>query len=668
MAEKYGHPLNFSNQKYFLEQAKRFTDDPTSLEKDWLAFFQGVEFSNKSDTEPVTAPLQQAAPNDAKLLFLIEAYKRHGHLSAKFNPLEDPDGIHPLLQLDRYGLSQKDLNQVFPTFGYLPKEKALLGEVVERLQKIYMGPIGFECSHLDNVEMEDWLHDKVRDINGELNAADQESVLRELFKAKYLEDFLQKKFLGAKRFSLEGGESFMPIMHEIIDAAAENGCDSAVIGMAHRGRLNILTNLLGKPYTVLLQEFDAKTMPKLSTGMGDVKYHRGYSSVVTTRSGKKIKMDLAANPSHLESVDPVMLGKAKALQVQKGNASSVLPIMIHGDASVAGQGVVYESMQLSDIKGYSVGGTIHIVINNQIGFTAEPEESRSTRYCTDIAKGFGSPVFHVNGEDPAACLQAARLAFEVRHRFGVDVFIDMYCHRLYGHNEADEPRFTNPKVYKLIKERDHIYKAFRGRVESDKKVPMDRVEAIENDFKDELKGALAQVKSGEIDAEDPVYSKEKVNFDLVDTSVKMDDLLKYGKAISTIPKDFAAHPKIRKLVEERGVHVADDPEKPVIDWATAESLAYASLVAEGKAVRISGQDSKRGTFSHRHAVLIDQELQATYCPLAHVKEGQGPFEVYSSALSEYAVMGYEFGYSLNSPNSLVIWEGQFGDFANGATD
>lgn len=661
MPENHSQPLNFSNQRYFLEQAKKYHSDPSSLDSDWLAFFQGVEFTGvKESDRAVSSPVGATmGALEAKALFLIEAYKRYGHLLARFNPMIDPIDHHHLLSLERFGITSGDLHQVVPSFGCLPEERVLLSLLIERLRLIYCSSLGYECYNLDNHELEEWFHQRVQAVNHQGSKEDQFFAASELYKTKALEDFLQKKFLGAKRFSLEGGEAFIPMLLEIFDQAAASGATNAVIGMAHRGRLNVLANVMGKPYATLFREFNTSALPLVYRGKGDVKYHKGYTSTLKTRSGKAIDLSLAANPSHLESVDPVMMGMVKALQNQYGGERFVLPIMVHGDASIAGQGVVYESMQLSQIHGYTVGGSIHIIINNQIGFTATPEESRSTRYCSDIAKAFGAPVIHVNGEDPIACLEAARIAFETRSRFGVDVFIDMNCHRLYGHNEGDEPRFTNPKLYQKIKDKEHLYKSFKAVVQND------NIEEMEQQFNQLLEKAFDEAKQ-EVKEPSGAAEREIESFDRVETGVELEKLRKLGEKISFIPSDFTPHPKIKKIIEERGSVAKAPSTEKVVDWAIAEMLAYASLVDEGNPVRLSGQDAKRGTFSHRHAVLVDQEREVLHVPLAHIRKGQATFEVYSSALSEYAVMGYEFGYSLNCPKGLIIWEGQFGDFANGA--
>ncbi len=431
MAKVSGSAINFGNQSFVLQQLEIYLKNPEELDPEWSAFFKGMEFASSSSSG---------------ISDLSEIFKKEGHLVATVNPMKEPS---------------RDLSR-FQGDG--------------ELQKIYCGNTSYECYNIENKSLENWFHQEVQKGKGEFTSEQWEGVVKEFFKAKYLEEFLQKNFLGAKRFSLEGGESFMPMMHALFECAANAGYQTGVIGMAHRGRLNVLCNLLKKPYSKLFKEFNTKVIPDDLVGLGDVKYHKGYTSLFHAKGGETIELSLLSNPSHLESIDPVVLGYAKGLP------GKTLPVMIHGDASVAGQGVVYETLQCSNLKGYSVGGTLHIVINNQVGFTAEPEESRSTRYCTDIAKGFGIPVIHVNAEDAPACVRAVELAFEVRDRFASDVFIDLNCMRVYGHNEADEPRFTNPLLYKKIAERGDLYE----KLKNESRLDPGWITSMENAFKAEL--------------------------------------------------------------------------------------------------------------------------------------------------------------------------------------
>jgi 2-oxoglutarate dehydrogenase E1 component len=650
MAEKRAQPIGYSNQEYFLQRLEQYEKDPLSVDSDWRAFFQGMEFTRGKGEE------QEKSPKEGRLFGLIDAYKRYGHLAADFNPLYENKKTHPHLSLEKWGLS-KEMDQLFPTFGYLEEKEAPLAKILKRVQEIYTGKIGFECYNIEDTALEEWFHERLKKISTSLSKEGEAFVARELFQAKYLEEFLQRKFLGAKRFSLEGGEAFIPMIQEIFSLAAEGGYEMGVIGMAHRGRLNVMTNVLKKPYRELFHEFNTNEFPPVSNGMGDVKYHKGYKTKIKTRSGKSIQLLLASNPSHLESVDPVVVGMVKGMEMKNEGKIKILPVLVHGDASVAGQGVVYETLQLSKIEGYEVSGALHIVINNQLGFTAVPKESRSTRYCTDIAKAFGLPVIHVNGDDPLACLEAARIAFEARDKFHVDLFIDMYCHRLWGHNEADEPRFTNPNIYEQIKKKGDLYQSY---ISKNSHFSEKDVEEMQKEFKETLEKEFKE--AGPIKESLNSIPKKRD----VETKVSVERLKEIGEKITTLPKDFTPHSKLDKHLVERKEAIYGKVDEKNIDWATAEALAYATLLEEGFHVRLSGQDSKRGTFSHRHAVLVDQKNENPYIPLNHVKEGQPPFSVFSSALSEYAVMGFEFGYSLGWEEALVIWEGQFGDFANGA--
>lgn len=661
MRENRATPINFSNQGYILEVYEIYKKNPEAVEGEWKAFFQGMEFNAQGDTG-------SQATGDLRVRFLLDRYKKYGHLLSDISPMNRPPIECKHLTLNNLGFSQADLKTVFPTCGILSKSEAPLQEIIDRLKSIYCGQISYECYNIENSDLEDWFHKMLLAPHPQPSQEEYHFLLTELFRAKELENFLQKKFLGAKRFSIEGAETFLPMIKELFALAAKKGYSKGVIGMAHRGRINLLSNLMGKPYQELFQEFNPKKSPpqdpsqdpSQDSGMGDVKYHKGYRSQMKTRLGDSIELILASNPSHLESVDPVVLGIAKAWQVL-APSEKLLPVLIHGDASIAGQGVVYESEQLSKIKGYSVGGCVHIVINNQVGFTATAEETRSTRYCTDIAKTFGAPVIHVNSENPLSCIRAVGIAFEARDRFGTDVFIDLQCHRLWGHNEADEPMFTNPDLYKKIKEKDHIYKSFSKTLLNNGSIGKDFIEQMEKGITTELSLAFdnaanksefqpAKQKSAPVSIQPP--SKEK--------------LLSLITKLFTIPENFNAHPKIVKLYEERRQSFASSNDNTLVGWATAELLAYGVLLEKNIHIRISGQDSIRGTFSHRHARIIDQESQNIYTPLEHISDKQASIVIYNSPLSEFAVMGFEFGYSITHPNSLVIWEAQFGDFANGA--
>ncbi len=672
--DNFSGPINFGNQEYIQKLLEDYRRDPSSVAQDWSAFFQGVDFANLNrDGLSSTAKTSSigGGSDDLRIKVLVNSYRKYGHLMANTNPMLPPLQEPTELSLSTLGFDVSELTKPFPTLGLSRQTILPLESIIHRLRELYSSTISYETDHIESGEFRDWIHSRIASLSGEVDKEFYRHLILKLFKAKEFELFLQKKFLGAKRFSIEGGETFLPMMDELLNLAAWNKYKSCVIGMAHRGRLNLLCNLLNKPYSDLFREFEGSGLPTENEGLGDVKYHKGYEHEVMTRSLQAIQTVLAANPSHLESVDPVVLGITLAKQKQTGGVDSVLPILIHGDASVAGQGVVYETLQLLNIKGYSVGGCIHIVINNQIGFTAEPEETRSTRYCTDIAKAFSVPIIHVNAEDPVACIKAVVLAFEARHRFKTDVFIDLNCHRLFGHNESDEPRFTNPKLYQKIKEKDHIYKLFSTQLISKGVVLDQEVVQMEKEVEQELTKAFEEVSHREPPKNPHIIEElneksKRVTFQEVTTKISKEKFLRLAEKITYIPQEFMAHPKIRKLFESRYSELKGDLDHPVIDWASAELLAYASLVEEGFHVRLSGEDSKRGTFSHRHAAVVDQEKGELYIPLTKISPTQAPFEVYSSPLSEFAVMGFDYGYSLAYPKSLVIWEGQFGDFVNGA--
>ncbi len=675
--DDFFNPINFGNQEYIEHLLEQYQRDPTAITGDWGAFFQGVEFVSSSKptiSAPSQARTDSNAPSDLRIRALIDSYRKYGHLLADINPMTLPPVEVKELSLSTLGFEMSDLAKSFPTCGLCSDPVLTLEAIIHKLRSLYCQKISFESNNHGNRDFEEWFYSMIETFSEDFDSDMYRHLLLKLFKAKEFEAFLQKRFLGAKRFSLEGGESFIPLMSELINLAAKNGCKTMYIGMAHRGRLNTLCNLLKKPYSLLFHEFSSDSLPAESEGLGDVKYHKGYCQEVTTRENHKIKLTLAPNPSHLEAVDPVVLGMAHAKQKIADNVDAALPILIHGDASISGQGIVYEVMQFYKIKGYSVGGSIHIVINNQIGFTAEPEETRSTMYCTDIAKTFSSPVIHVNADDPIACMKAAIIAFEVRQKFHIDVFIDLNCHRLYGHNEADEPRFTNPRLYKAIKEKDHVYKVFSAKTIEKGIVTNEEVVQMEKKFQEELAQALddatrfTQEEKPKIEG---IASRLEIKaaletFEQIETKISHEKVLKLTQKITQIPDDFIAHAKIRKLFEGRRNDLMNDAGKPVVDWASAELLAYASLVEKGIHVRISGEDSKRGTFSHRHATIVDQESNDSYTPLCNVSENQAPFDVYSSPLSEYGVMGFDYGYSIAYPTALVVWEGQFGDFVNGA--
>lgn len=623
-----------------------FQRDPNAVEPSWRHFFEGVDFAGYLYTERGEAGGVDRSP--MRIYRLIQLFRRFGHLLARFNPIETKERGAPELAMEVLRFAPEELEQLFPTLGFCGKGEAKLGEILDALKAIYCGRIGFEYMEVGNREIEQFLQAQIEpQLVIEPTIEERHKILEQLVKAESFENFLNTKFVGQKRFSLEGGEALIPLLSNLIDEAGSGGVDEMVLGMAHRGRLNVLVNLLGKPYKAVFSEFTEGYDVLTGSGFDDVKYHLGFES-----EGGKVKLHLAPNPSHLEAVDPVVLGQTHAMQRLKKSRATTVPVLVHGDASLAGQGVVYESLQFCRLPGYTTGGTVHIVVNNQIGFTTTPEEGRSTRYCTDIAKAFGAPVFHVSGEDPEACAYVARLAMQLRQKFGCDVFIDLNCYRKYGHNEGDEPSFTQPLEYQMIRERKSPRAVYEEALLAKGLLERKLVETVEQQLKEKL---AAEQKEVQVVAPSPAESAPVAPVAAAATAVPEVKLRELAAKFAAVPADFHLHPKLQKWVQER---VKGDK----LDWSMGEWLAYATLLSEGKAIRLSGQDARRGTFSHRHAMWVDVENAKPYFPLAQF----GAFEVYNSPLSEYAVLGFEYGYTQGDPQSLVLWEAQFGDFANGA--
>lgn len=653
------------NLAYVEETYKKYQADPNSVESSWRHFFEGMDFAAGLYAK---LPAVKPESSDLRIYHLIQAYRTYGHLLAQINPIATAVSKEPPeLNLQTLGFSEKEMDASFPTCGFLKEEKAPLKKIVAALKNTYCRTIGVEYMDLGQPELERWLQQKIEpNFDMPLSPEQKLMVMQYLNKAELFEVFLHTKYIGQKRFSLEGAETLIPILAAMLDSGAETGVEDVVLGMAHRGRLNVLANILNKSYAHIFHEFEDYYTPDLTEGTGDVKYHKGFSGELKTSKGKTVHVILSDNPSHLESVDPVVEGEARAMQELKRSSvkgQQVVPILIHGDAAIAGQGVVYETMQLCHLQGYRTGGTVHIVINNQIGFTTLPKESRSTLYCTDVAKAFGAPVFHVNAEDPQGCVAVAVLAMEMRQKFQCDVFIDLNCYRKYGHNEGDEPTFTQPLQYSLIKQKKSIREIYREQLIKENVLDPARAEALEKAFKEGLHKAQESISSLPAAEKEKHESKNPIS---KPPSVAKESLTSLAERFCTVPESFQIHPKIARLFKERSEMVKGDPKKASIDWGMGEHLALATLLAEGTHVRVSGQDSGRGTFSQRHAMLIDQVSAQKYFPLAHLSDTQAPFEVYNSPLSEYAVLGFEFGYSLSYPQSLVIWEAQYGDFANGA--
>lgn len=638
-----------------------YQNEPHKIDKSWKKLFEHIE------AEPIRKKYTQGDAN-TRLEKLIEAYRNYGHLKAQFNPLQDTENETPKeLELSLFGFGNDDLQKEFQTEGLLNQPQAPLKEIIRKLDQIYCGKVGYEFKNTDNPELIAWIQEKIERHPLEIPVDQKRMILDCLNKSELLESFLQTKYTGQKRFSLEGGETLIPILETIIERGVELGLSEFVLGMAHRGRLNVLSNIMRKSHAELFAEFSEDYIPEAFEGTGDVKYHKGFFSEIIALNGQNVKITLSPNPSHLESVDAVVEGQtyAKQLLYQDSRKEKVLPLLIHGDAAIAGQGVVYETLQLSKLKNYDTGGTVHIVINNQIGFTTLPSDAKSTRYCTDIAKTFNAPVFHVNAEDPESCIFIANLAIEIRQKFHCEVFIDMNCYRKYGHNETDEPAFTQPLEYQKIRKKHPIRESYRDVLIQQGILEQEIAESLEAEFKSNLQKALdlskTKIKSEDrkVHSEIPENQTEKV------PNISKDILKKIAERISTIPDGFNPHQKLAALVKERFKMTLDGPDAKPLDWGMAETLAYGSLLWEGYEVRLAGQDSCRGTFSHRHGMWVDQNNQTEYFPLQHLKEGQGNFQLINSPLSEFAALGFEYGYSVANSNSLVIWEAQFGDFANG---
>ena len=655
-----------------------YKQDPNSVDSSWRDFFKGFDFSQTwLEGAPVGAGSADSShvQKEMAVISLIKAFRSRGHLLSKTNPVRARKDRQPRLGLTDYALSDADLDTVFQAGVFLGIGPATLRQIQDALHKIYAGTIGFEYSYIREVTTKEWLRNKIEKEALAFNPSIEKKkhILQKLNEAVVFENFLGTKYLGQKRFGLEGGESTIAGLDAIINTSADLGVKEAMIGMAHRGRLNVLANIMHKSYEAIFDGFEGN-VPDEIHGDGDVKYHLGYSSKHISPNGSEISLKLAPNPSHLEAVNPLVEGfcRATADAHYAGDCSKVLPILIHGDAAVAGQGIVYEVTQMAKLKGYSTGGTIHFVINNQVGFTTDFEDARSAIYCTDVAKIIDAPVFHVNGDDPEAVVFVSRIAAEFRQEFGRDVFVDMVCYRRNGHNESDEPRFTQPTLYANITNHPNPREIYTQKLIKQGEIEAKLAEQMDAEFKAELQARLDLVKQKVRPPYIPLkldnawselrYSNEKDFDKSPKTAITQAVVDQVAKAITTLPKGFVALKQIEKVIADRKVYF----EKGELNWATAELLAYGSLLVEGKAVRLSGQDVQRGTFSHRHAVLHDANTNENYSSLNHISDNQEQAQIYNSLLSEYGVLGYEFGYALANPNALVIWEAQFGDFANGA--
>lgn len=673
-------PASTLNLQHLEEMYARWQADPATVDNDWRLFFAGFDLgfarpaanAGAAATGAVAAPVAGASHAEA----LIYSYRDIGHAIAQLDPL----GInnrerHPNLELSAFGLGEADLDRDFDSSGVagMPP-KAKLKDIVAWLKDVYSHHIGVEYQHIQDHDQRHWVRTAVETHRNQprLTGVEKRRVLMKLNQAEMLETFIHTKFLGQKRFSLEGGESLIPGLDAILERSPALGVKEVVMGMAHRGRLNVLCNILNKDYGEVFTEFEGTYDVAQLQGDGDVKYHMGFSSDHVTTSGDTVHLTLSGNPSHLEAVDPVVLGRVRGKQRQHGDTAArgtVVPILIHGDAAFSGQGLVMEVFQLGQLEGYRVGGTIHIIVNNQIGFTTLPVDSRSTRYCTDIAKMVDAPVFHVNGDDPEAVTHVCRLALEWRQRFKRDVIVDIICYRRHGHNETDEPNFTQPQLYAKIAEHTRIRELYTKQLLERGDITQSEADAIATIMQNQLGDALSTIKAKPARLTRSRFKgawtglTNRYSHEPVPTAVADEVLARIGKALSTWPDAFNIHPKIKRLAEDRAKVFAS---KGRLDWATGELAAIGSLLTENTPVRLSGQDCRRGTFSQRHCYWYDTQSIERYNPLSNIQPQQAKFCVYNSPLSEAAVMGFDYGYAIAEPNMLIMWEAQFGDFVNGA--
>ena len=674
-----------SHPGYIESLYQEFIKSPSSVDPDLRKFFEGFDFAVSSgklasDTTAKSAALPEGQSVDwvreLNVYRLILGYRNKGHLIAKTNPIRARKDRGANIELSHYGFSEADLDQSFYAGQYLGLGFAKLRDILAKLEKCYASSVGIEYKYISNTEQTNWLTEAIENnLYSPLPLTQKRRVLEKLNQGVMFERFLHTKYVGQKRFSLEGGETTIAALDAIINTAAENEIKEVVIGIAHRGRLNVLANIMGKTYEHIFSEFEGTAKVDQTMGSGDVKYHMGYGSEVDTLHNKKISLKLIPNPSHLEAVNPVVLGfsRAKADLMHGSDSDRILPILIHGDASVAGQGIVYEVLQMSHLDGYATGGTLHFIINNQIGFTTDFEDARSSDYCTSLAAAIQAPVFHVNGNDPEAVVRCVEIATAFRQQFNKDVFIDMVCYRKHGHNEGDDPKFTQPHLYKLIEQQQNPREIYINQLLQNGDTEVQTLaREMEKKFWQDLQERLDEVKQNPLpyQYQPPELEWKKLRKATPEdflqspaTAITAADFTSLFDSIMNWPEDFKPLKKVEKILQEKK-KLFDTEQK--VDWATAELLAYASLLLEGKDVRMSGQDVKRGTFSHRHAVLRDENTDKPYNRLSRIPGANGQFRIYNSLLSEYGVLGFEYGYALANPQSLVIWEAQFGDFSNGA--
>lgn len=665
--------LSNSHPEYIENLYEDYKANPESVDQEYRKFFDGFDFAVDNDLDQNYSNSNMA--DELKVATLIVAYRNFGHLISDTNPIRQRKDRQANLEIENFGLNAKDLKKTFSAATLAGLKPSTLEDLIEHLQLCYCKTIGFQYNHIRNMEEIAWLRDKIEKNphHTEYSIAKKEQILKQLNKAVIFEQFLGKKYVGEKRFSLEGSESAVPAIESIISIAADNGAEDVVIGMAHRGRLNILANILGKTYEEVFDEFEGNE-PQKTMGDGDVKYHLGFRSNHTTNAGKKVFLELMPNPSHLEAVGPVVEGfaRAKADLLYKNDYNRIMPIIIHGDAAVAGQGIVYETIQMSKLKGYYTGGTIHFVINNQIGFTTDFDDARSSDYSTSVAKVIDAPIIQVNGDDIEAVIYAAEMAAEYRQKFHKDVFVDMVSYRKHGHNEGDDPKYTQPLLYSKISKHKNPKDLYVDKLTASGEMEKALAVKMEKEFWAVLQDRLDDVKEksfkhipqpSEVAWKNLGIAKSKDFIKSPKTAITKKDAKIIIEALSTYPENFKPLRKVEKYLVNRRETMQENKS---VDWAAAELMAFGSILLEGKDIRMSGQDVKRGTFSHRHATIYDEKTKEEYNRLSKLSKDQGRFMIYNSHLSEYAVLGFEFGYSMTSPDSLVVWEAQFGDFANTA--
>lgn len=686
--DKYSF-LNAASTAYFGELYEKYLENPDSVEASWRAFFQGFDFAQENNycqnydeviKKMATSVVPEKLQKELNVLNLINAYRAYGHLFTKTNPIREREAYMPNLSIENFGLSDDDLDTTFDASKEIGLQPTTLKNIIRTLDAVYCQSIGIEYTYIRQPEVRQWIENKLftNENKPQFSKEEKIQILKKLNEAVSFENFLHTKYVGQKRFSLEGNDAFVAGLDFMVEAAANQGVEHLVLGMAHRGRLNVLANVFNKNPQDIFSEFDGKDYEVADNFDGDVKYHLGITSDRITPLGKKININLAPNPSHLETVGAVIEGITRAKQDRycPTEVKKVLPIAIHGDAAVSGQGLVYEITQMCKLKGFQTGGTIHIVINNQVGFTTNYTDSRSTTYCTDIAKVTSSPVLHVNSDDAEAVVHAFLFALDYRLTFGGDVYIDLLGYRKYGHNEGDEPRFTQPVLYKAIGKHENPRNIYAKKLIAEGVIKQEFITQIENDYKAILDADLEVSRQSQLTVIQPFMQNEWEGFQIaerpkmlekVDTSFNKESLVEIAKLITELPAKKQFISKIKKVISDRKEGFF---EKDSIDWGTAEHLAFATLLAEGFDVRLTGQDVQRGTFSHRHAVVKTEDTEEEITPLNYLKTreefSKGNFYIYNSLLSEYGVLGYEYGYAMASPNTLTIWEAQFGDFSNGA--